>query len=66
MSASVVDPEAIHNVNQENVRDMSNRKKNLMLELNNLEEATKPSVEMKIDEFGNTSTGIPVSLKYFI
>jgi hypothetical protein len=31
-----------------------------MLELNNLEEASKPSVELKFDEFGTQSTGIPV------
>ncbi len=32
-----------------------------MLELNNLEEASKPSVEMKFDEFGTQSTGIPAN-----
>lgn len=31
-----------------------------MLELNNLEEASKPSVERKYDDFGEQSTGIPV------
>jgi hypothetical protein len=31
-----------------------------MLELNNLEEASKPSVERKFNEFGEQSTGIPV------
>ena len=31
-----------------------------MLELNNLEEASKPSVERKFDEYGGQSTGIPV------
>jgi hypothetical protein len=37
------------------------KKKNLLLELSNLEEASKPSVERKFDEFGTQSTGIPVS-----
>ena len=37
-----------------------------MLELGNLEEASKPSVERKFDEFGTQSTGIPVIiLKFF-
>lgn len=31
-----------------------------MLELSNLEEASKPSVQRKFDEFGEQSTGIPV------
>jgi hypothetical protein len=39
---------------------MSQRKQNLILELNNLEEASKPSVERKFNEFGEQSTGIPV------
>ena len=34
-----------------------------MLELNNLEEASKPSVERKFNEFGEQSTGIPVRIK---
>jgi Bardet-Biedl syndrome 2 protein len=32
-----------------------------MLELNNLEEASKPSVEVKYDEDGGQSTGIPTN-----
>ncbi len=46
--------------NQEAIREMTTRKQNLILELNNLEEASKPSVEIKYDEFGSQSTGIPV------
>ena len=38
-----------------------------MLELSNLEEASKPSVERKFDEFGDQSTGIPVrDFKYVL
>ena len=36
--------------------------KNLLLELENLKEASRPSVERKFDENGVQSTGIPVSL----
>lgn len=49
------------NGNQETIREMSTRKQNLILELNNLEEASKPSVEVKYDEFGGQSTGIPTN-----
>jgi len=45
---------------------MTTRKQNLILELNNLEEASKPSVEIKYDEFGSQSTGIPVIVFLFV
>jgi len=48
------------NVNQDLIRDLSQRKLNLLLELKNLEEASKPSVIAKIDDdIGTQSTGIP-------
>ena len=40
--------------------------KNLLLELENLKEASRPSVERKFDENGVQSTGIPVSLFIFL
>jgi Bardet-Biedl syndrome 2 protein len=60
MSSDIMNMSSDRNVNQEMIRDMSQRKQNLILELNNLEEASKPSVERKFNEFGEQSTGIPV------
>lgn len=40
----------------------TNSNKNLQTELDNLVEASKPSVERKFDQFGSQSTGIPVIL----
>jgi hypothetical protein len=36
---------------------------NLLLEIKNLEEASKPSVLGKLEESGVQSTGIPVNIK---
>jgi Bardet-Biedl syndrome 2 protein len=41
------------------------QKQNLMLELDNLQEASKPSVERKFDEFGEQSTGIPANTQVY-
>jgi Bardet-Biedl syndrome 2 protein len=60
-AASVIDEICDRNVNQDNIRELSQRKQNLLLEIKNLEEASKPSVREKIDEFGERATGIPVS-----
>ena len=83
LPAHALDVASDRNINQETIRDMTQRKQvgsisssldhspncisvhfysfqNLLLELSNLEVASKPSVERKFDEFGGQSTGIPV------
>jgi hypothetical protein len=60
MPAHLIDMNSDRNVSQEAIRDMAQRKQNLLLELTNLKEASKPAVERKFDEYGGQSTGIPV------
>ena len=67
ISSDALDCSFDRNVSQDTLRDMTQRKKNLLLELGNLKEASVPSVERKFDEFGEQSTGIPVlDLKHII
>ncbi|CAF0727330.1 unnamed protein product [Brachionus calyciflorus] len=59
MPSDVINMTSDRNINQEAMRDLAQRKQNLMLELSNLEEASKPSVQRKFDDFGDQTTGIP-------